>query len=86
MYEKLLLELRTPAASHKVYKQIVRETSRASFRTSKLILFLMSLNVKNINPKLAIIIPIQPAKDTWSLRNNNDKIVINTGEHPLAIG
>ena len=69
-----------------MYKQIVKEIIRASFSTSKLILFLMSLNVNNINPKHAIRIPIHPAKETLSCRNNTEKIVINIGEHPLEIG
>ena len=86
IYEKLLLTLRTPAASHSVYKQIVKEIIRASFSTPKLILFLISLNVNNINPKLAIIIPAHPATETLSCRKNNEKIVINIGEHPLEIG
>ena len=69
-----------------VYKQIVKEIIRASFSTPKLILFLISLNVNNINPKLAIIIPAHPATETLSCRKNNEKIVINIGEHPLEIG
>ena len=46
----------------------------------------MSLNVNNINPEHAIRIPIHPAKETLSCRNNTEKIVINIGEHPLEIG
>ena len=46
----------------------------------------MSLNVNNINPKLAIIIPIHPAKETLSCRNNNEKIVINIGDKQTSNG